>query len=252
MEENVRVIERIFDILETLSDSNRPMNLTEISTSTEISKTTVHRLLLTMCARHYVEKNPDNTYSIGYKLIEIASIHINSLELLTEAKPFLSNIIRELDVTAHLGILDGQDVIYIERMNIYPNIHLYSQIGFRSPAYCSSIGKCLLSCLSKDDLDDALYAFSFEKHTKNTLTNINDLKKHLRGIRHQGWAMDDEEYKLGHRCVGAPIFDYKGDSIAAISVSGSIKQISNEKLDFIIAEVKNTANQISKRLGFVE
>uniref|UniRef100_UPI00257070BB IclR family transcriptional regulator n=1 Tax=Sporofaciens musculi TaxID=2681861 RepID=UPI00257070BB len=167
MEETVRVADRIFDILEVLAASNSPLGLSELAKATHMSKSTVHRLAASMCARQYVEKSSDGLYSIGYKLIETVSLHINQLELLTEAKPFLSDIMRDLDLTAHLGILDGCDVVYLEKMDIYPNTRLYTQVGYRSPAFCSSIGKCLLACLSGDELEDALYLCNFKKHTSN-------------------------------------------------------------------------------------
>lgn len=252
MEENVRVVDRIFDIIEQLSSSGTPMGLSDIARATGMSKSTVHRLLSSMCARHYVEKNTDSTYSIGYKMIETVSMHINNLELLTEAKPFLSEIMRDLGLTAHLGILDGCDVIYLEKMDIYPSTLLYTQVGYRSPAYCSSMGKCLLACLSGDALEDALYLCKFEKYTRNTITDIRELKRYLKVIRRQGWAMDNEEYQLGHRCVGAPVFDYRGSPIAAISASGSIAQLSDDSLEMVIREVKQAAFNLSLRMGYVE
>ena len=115
MEDNVRVVERTFDILEALSSSASSMSLAELTKTTGISKSTVHRLLTTMHSRHYVEKNPNGTYSIGHKLMEIASLHINQLEILTEARPFLNDLMRDLDLTAHLGILDGDSVVYLEK-----------------------------------------------------------------------------------------------------------------------------------------
>ena len=216
-----------------------------------MSKSTVHRLLSSMCARHYVEKNADNTYSIGYKLMETVSLHINNLELLTEAKPFLSDLMRDLHLTAHLGILDGCDVVYLEKMDIYPNTRLYTQVGFRSPAYCSSMGKCLLSCLSGDDLEEALYGCDFKRYTPNTITDIREFKRYLRVVRRQGWAMDNEEYQLGHRCVGAPVYDYRGTPVAAISASGSITQLSDRNLEAVIQEVKSAAASLSRRMGYV-
>ncbi len=252
MEENVRVVDRIFDILETLAASSSPMGLSEIARNTGMSKSTVHRLLTSMRARHYIEKRGDASYSIGYKLIETVSLHINSLELLTEAKPFLSSLMRDLDLTAHLGILDGCDVVYLEKMDVYPNTRLYTQVGYRSPAYCSSMGKCLLACLSGDELSEALHLCKFEKHTPNTITDLREFKRHLRVVRRQGWAMDNEEYQPGHRCVGAPVFDYRGSPVAAISASGSIAQLSNDKLDLVIREVKETARNLSRRMGYTE
>lgn len=252
MEEKVRVVDRVFDILEQLSASSSSMGLTEIAHATGMSKSTVHRLISSMCARQYVEKSSDNTYSIGYKLIETVSLHINNLELMTEAKPFLSDIMRDLDLTSHLGILDGCDVVYLEKMDIYPNTRLYTQVGYRSPAYCSSMGKCLLACLSGDELDDALYLCDFKKYTQNTITDIREFKRYLKVVRRQGWAMDNEEYQLGHRCVGAPIFDYRGSPVAAISASGSVAQLSDKKLEMVIQEVKRAAMNLSRRMGYVE
>ena len=251
MEENVRVVDRVFDIIEQLAASHSAMSLSEIAKETGMSKSTVHRLLSSMCARHYVDKNADNTYSIGYKLMETVSLHINNLELLTEAKPFLSDLMRDLHLTAHMGILDGCDVVYLEKMDIYPNTRLYTQVGFRSPAYCSSMGKCLLSCLSGDDLEEALYGCDFKRYTPNTITDIREFKRYLRVVRRQGWAMDNEEYQLGHRCVGAPVYDYRGTPVAAISASGSITQLSDRNLEAVIQEVKSAAASLSRRMGYV-
>lgn len=250
MEDTVRVMNRTFDIIEALSKSQEPMSLTDIVKATQINKSTAYRLLQAMHTRHYVEKSDKGLYSIGLKLVEVVSCHINGLELQTEAKPFLSTLRAELNLTVHLGILEAHEVIYIEKLDLYPTTRLYSQVGYRSPAYCSSMGKCLLSCLSGDEQDDALSHCKFEKFTQNTITNPKDFKQYLKKIRRQGWAMDDEEYLLGHRCVGAPIFDYRGDAVASISASGTISQISDEKLPFIVEQVKDTALQISKRMGY--
>ncbi|MDD3367614.1 MAG: IclR family transcriptional regulator [Lachnospiraceae bacterium] len=252
MEENVRVVDRVFDILEALAHSSEPMSLAQIAETTGMSKSTVHRLLSTMCARQYVEKLGDGIYRIGYKLIETVSYHINALELITESKPYLSEIRRDLNLTTHLGILDGHDVVYVERLDLYPDTRLYTQVGYRSPAYCSSMGKVLLSCLSGEELDEVLYDCPFNRFTLNTITDPHEFKRYLKVVRKQGWAMDNEEYQMGHRCVGAPVFDYKGAAVAAISASGSIREISDDKLETIIKYVKNSAAQISKRMGYVE
>lgn len=250
MEQNVRVLDRAFDIVEVLSQARKPMSLGDISKQTEMSKSTVHRLLQAMHARHYVEKDKNSYYSIGLKFIELVSYHINGLELHTEAKPYLSVLRSELDLTVHLGILEAEEVIYVEKMDLYPSTMLYSQIGYRTPAYCSSMGKCLLSCLSGEELKEALSGCHFKQFTPHTITNMYDLKQHLKKVRQQGWAMDDQEYMLGHRCVGAPIFDYRGDSIASVCVSGSITQISDERLSMIVELVKKTALQISRRMSY--
>ena len=197
-------------------------------------------------------KNDNGEYTIGFKIIEIAGTHINNLELLAEAKPFLSKITRELDLTAHLGILDGQDVVYMEKLDGHPNSQLYTQIGHRSPGFCSSIGKCLMSCMSRDELDYVLYSCDFRKYTPNTITSRRDYIRHLKEVRRQGWAMDDEEYEIGHRCVGATVYDYRGLPVAAISASGSVNLLTDDKLETVIQKVKELDGLLSRQIGYVE
>ncbi len=250
MDTGMGVADKVFSVLELLAKSGQQLGPTDIAKALDLNKSTVYRLLQTMAERGYAVKNKGGNYIIGPKLIEIASYNINRLELQTEAKPFLSMLYTELGLSVHLGVLDGTDIVYIEKMDLYPSGSSFAQVGFRSPAYCSSIGKCLLASLSGDALDEALYAYRFIRHTPNTITNLKDFKKVLRKVRAQGWAMDDEEYLPGFRCVGAPVYDYRGDAIACISVSGSKEQLSDARLPVIIQKVRESAMLVSKRMGY--
>ncbi len=252
MEEKVRVLDRAFDILEALSQNNSPMRLSDIAARSGLSKSTAHRLLTAMLERSFVSKTETGAYTIGYKIIEMASTHINNLELLTEAKPYLSRIMRELDLTAHLGILDGADVVYLEKMDGHPNSQMYTRIGHRSPGFCSSIGKCLMAGMSRDELEDVLDLCDFKKYTPKTITDRREIIRHLREVRRQGWAVDDEEFEGGHRCVGAPVYDYRGLPIAAISASGSVNILTDEKMDDTIRTVRECASRLSRQIGYIE
>lgn len=252
MEENIRVIERAFDILEQLSEAFSPMTLGEICHATGLSKSTVHRILSTLIDRSYVLKTENGAYTIGYKIIEMASSHINTLELVTEAKPFLASLMRELGLTLHLGILDGPDVVYIEKLDDHHNAQFYTQVGRRSPAYCSSIGKCLLSGMSRDERDEVLDRCKFIRFTENTITDRRLFIQHLNNVRIKGWAMDNEEFELGHRCIGATVFDYKGSPVAAISASGSTAQITDTRIPKIVERVKETALKLSRQIGYID
>jgi len=251
MERTVIVLEKTLDIIEYLSLADAPASLSQIAKDTQISKTTVHRLLQTLLARHYVEKNEMQQYSVGWKLIQLVSNQINHLELQTEAHPILANLAAELGLSVHLGILDGLEIVYIEKMRTSASAGNYSNVGYRSPAHCSSMGKCLLSCMSGHQLDVFLDSCRFEKYTERTLTNMSDFRKYLKQVRKQGWAIDDEEYLTGHRCIGVPVYDYRGEAIASISASGSKLEISDERLKFIIGQVKDAAAQISRRMGYI-
>lgn len=250
MEDKIRVLGRAFDILEALSAASVPMTLSEIVSATGLSKSTAHRILQALLERSYVYKTDTGAYSIGYKLVEIAGTHIDNLELITEAQPFLSKITRELDLTAHLGILDGADVVYLEKLDGHPNSQLYTQIGHRSPGYCSSIGKCLMSGMSSEELRGVLDQCEFKKYTNNTITDRQQYINYLKQVRRQGWAIDDEEYEEGHRCIGATVYDYRGQPIAAISASGSVNVLTDDRLNDTVDKVKLWASQLSRRIGY--
>lgn len=251
MEDNVRVVDRVFDILELLSIESSPVGISHISRMTGMSKSTVHRLVNSMYARSYVARTKDGRYFLGYKIVELAGTHIDNLELVTEAKPFLSQISRELKLNAHLGILDKAEVVYIEKMDVHPNIQKYTQIGQRSPAYCSSMGKCLLSGLSQSELKEVLEYIELKRYTKKTITDQAELIKELREVRRRGWAIDDGEYQENHRCIGATIYDFRGVPIAAISASGSADSLTGEILDRTVTAVCSAAREISLRMGYI-
>jgi DNA-binding IclR family transcriptional regulator len=251
MSDQIQLIERVFDILEYLSLNSEPKGPTQIAQEVGLNKSTVYRLLTSLQQRGYVEKSETGgTYQIGVKLVEVASNHINNLELQTEARPILNEMQTELGLVVHLGILDGPEVVYVEKMDISPDIRGYTQIGMRVPAQCSSLGKCILAQMSGEQLDYIMSACNFESYTANTITNLPDFKAHLRQVRQQGWAMDNEEYIVGHRCVGAPIYDYRGEIIAAISASGPTSLFPDEQIEQVAKRVQTAAETVSRRLCY--
>ncbi len=253
MAEHVQVIDRVFDILEYLSLTQGQKGPTEIAEAVGLSKSTVHRLLSSMHARGYVDKNEDDgTYCIGVKLVEIVSTHINNLELQTEARPILNELNDTLGLTVHLGILDRHEVVYVEKMDTAPNLRRYAQIGLRVPAQGSALGICLLASMSGEEQEFAMANCRFESYTENTITDMKHLREHLREVRQQGWAMDNEEYLTGHRCVGAPVYDYRGETIAAVSASGPTSNLTDERVPDVVQHVQQAASIISEKLCYFD
>ena len=150
-----------------------------------------------------------------------------------------------------MGVLEGDKVIYIEKMDVFTNIRLYTQIGLRVPSYSSSLGKCLLSNYSSAEVCKIMADCSFEQFTVHTITSVDALVKDLSSVRIRGWAIDDEESELGHRCVGAPIYDYRGDIIAAISASGPSTVFTKERIEPVAAYLCKQALEISKSMGYL-
>ena len=249
-DKNVQSVDRVLDIVESLSTRQGGLSLTELAKSIDLPKSTTHRLLSTLLRRGYVAKRDDGGYQIGLKLIESVSYYINSLELQTEARQFLARLTVDLGLTAHLGVLEGDQVIYIERIDVLSGVKLYSQIGLRMHAYCSSLGKSLLAGLSGEELTQVMARCAFERFTPNTITSLAALRKELKKVRALGYALDNLEYSLNNRCVGAPIYDYRGEPVAAISASGAPAVLPEERIPEVAKAVVSKAMAISRNLGY--
>lgn len=249
---NVQSIDRALDIIEVLSQENDGLGVTEIASRIGLPKSTAHRIIATMAERGYLSRTDKGVYKIGLKLIEAVSCYINSLELQTEARPYVAQITAELGLTSHLGVLDGDQVVYIEKMDVFSNVRMYSQIGVRVHSYSCSLGKCLLSNFSANQIRKIMVNCSFMRFTKKTLGSVDELLADLDKVRSRGWAIDDEEAEIGHRCIGAPIYDYRGDIIAAISASGPTSILTEDRIESVAQYVRKQALEISKSMGYID
>lgn len=249
-EKGVQSIERALDIIESVAEAQKGKTLTEISCSTGLHKSTVYRILTTLMRRGYLTRGDEGNYKIGHKMIEVISYYISDIEIQTEARPYITEISEYLGMGAYLGILEGDKVIYVEKANVSGAVSTFTSIGVRTPSYCTAMGKCLLSGLSKAELEETMKDCSFIKFTPNTLNSMQLLQKEIEKVRKQGWAIDDEEYETGHRCIGAPVYDYKGDIVAAVSTCGEIHILTDERIQRTAEYIKKMAGEISKKLGY--
>lgn len=248
-EKGAQLIDRLLDILELLSLEKDGLGVTEIGNRTGLHKSTVHRIVSALAERGYIEKIPERSvYRIGLKLVDISSVYLNSVELKTEATPYLRELAAKFGQPAHLAILDGADAVYIDKVDILNNIRLYSQIGRRIPAYCSALGKCLLSGLHEVEIEEIVSRCSFKKFTDKTLDR-EELMHQIRAVQANGYAVDDEEHEEGIRCIAAPIMDYREKIVAAVSIAGPAAAIAPQNDRETARILMETARDISKRMG---
>jgi len=252
-DQKVQTLERAFDVIELLATSKDGLGVTEIGQQLGLHKSTVHRLLNALSNRGYIEKNPrNNTYKLGLRFMEISGLFLKQLELKTEALPFMRRLAEIVGQPVHLAILEGLEVIYIEKVELVNTIRMYSQIGRRVPVHYSAIGKTLLSGLSPERLNEVLGQLPYEAFTPNTLCSPEQLKEAVCQVIRNGWALDNEEHEPGIRCIAAPIYDYTGKVIAAVSVSGDKRIIHPDRDEEIATHVVRTAQEISKRMGYTK
>lgn len=250
-DKGVQVLDRAFDIIELLSLEKDGLGVTEIGNRIGLHKSTVHRILLAMTERGYIEKSQTKgVYKIGLKLIEVSSVYLNNVELKTEARPYLWELTSKLSQPTHLAILDGNECVYIDKVEVQNSIRLYSHIGYRIPVYCSALGKSLLSGFSDAQLDDILSKYNLKSFTDTTITDKDELVLQIKQVRSKGWSIDNEEHEAGVRCLAAPIFDYRRMVVAAVSITGPASIFRQENDEATGLLIRETALKISNRLGY--
>lgn len=247
---SVQSIDRAFDILELLSLESRGLTMTEVGLKLDLHKSTVHRLLSSMRERGYIEKSQETgNYRLGLGFIELASLYLNSLELKTEAQPFLHRLTKQTGQTSFLAIRDGHEVVYIDKVETYDSLRRYKIIGRRRPLYATSLGKALLSGMRDKEIEQLYAEHPFEKLTEKTLLTFDALMKEIHQIRKQGWSIDDEENEKGTRCVGAPVFDYRDRVIASLSLAWDITVHPDLTWTEMSKHVHKCAGDLSIKMG---
>lgn len=251
----VQTIERVSQILDVLGQNPQGISLRDLSSKVNLPKGTTHRLLSSLSYLGYVRQDPKTrNYFLGFKLVELGNILLSQIDLRKEAEPFLRELAERTKETIHMVILDRNEVVYIDKVELDHNpsgLRMASRIGLRNPAHSSAVGKVLLSHLSEEALNQFLRGKGLSKRTENTITDAAQLKEHLKMVRNQGYAIDDEENEKGVRCVGAPIYDEAGNVVAAISISGPAFRVTRKVAHEILKkEVMETALKISLRLGY--
>lgn len=250
----IESLSRGLTLLSSLAESSTSLSLTEISKQLRLSKSTVQRLIYTLKTLGYIDREEETKkYRLGGKALSFALSMVKNLDLRRVAYPILQKTSKEIGETVNLAILDGTEIVYVERIKTEQILNINLQVGSRLPAYCTSMGKAMLAFLPEERLDDLLKKMRLVPHTPHTITSKEALKNELRKVRAQGFATNNEELSLGLRSTAAPIRDYRGEVIAAVNIAVPSIRISQKQLETVLAKkVVETARQISLSLGYKE
>lgn len=247
-------VERALDILGILAENKEGMGVTELAKGLSLGKSTVHRLLSTLKFKNFVQQDSSTEkYAVGWKILQMKSALSRYVHLEMEAVPFLEELVRKCNETAHLAILDKNtsEVVYIKSIEADKMIRARAAIpGERLSAHSTALGKTLLAFLPSQEFRKIMRNRKLERFTRYTIVSFKKLEKELNKIRNQQFAIDDRERDEESRCIAAPVRDSSGEVIAAISISGSVQSIANRKIPNLAGIVKKTAEKISRKLGY--
>lgn len=246
-----RSVLKALSILDTLGSSGDGMTLTELSNAVGFPASTTHRLLATLASQGYVQKESiSGRYVLGSKILRLQAVTSNRQNLTRTAFPFLRKLVHDVEETANMGTLSDGRVVYLESLAADRAVGLYTPPGTIAPAHCTAMGKVLLAHLPDADLDSWLAQYSLSLETPQSVTGPERLKETLSGIRESGYALDNEEWVSGVRCVAGPVRDYTGRVIAAVSVSIPSARLIPEREPTVIEMVTRVCDEISAGLGY--
>ena len=238
-------------LLCAFSPSETELGVGELARRLGLAKSTVFRLLTTLTAERLVEKNPrTGKYRLGLKLYELGAIVSTHLDLHEAVATYIDDLRNKTGETVHVAILDGDEVVYVERRESPQTLRLWGRVGHRNRAHRTSTGKVLLAHLPPDELDRVLARRPLDAKTPHTITDPEVLKRELERVRRQGWAINVNESEVGVASVAAPIRDASGRVVAAISVAGPTLRFTPQAVQRFIAETTATAAAISARMGY--
>ena len=240
-------------LLKEFSRGSREIGVTELSRRLGIGKSTAHRLLNTLAEERLLEQDPDTgAYRLGLAMYELGasvSMHTDLHEACSPVVDQLRNATRE---TVQVAVLDGREVVYVERRESPQTLRLFGRVGHRNDAHCTSTGKLLLAYLPPDRLDELLDGWTLARKTPHTIQDQKVLRRELDQIRARGWAENVNEAEMGVASISAPIRNGLGEVVAALSVAGPLQRLSGDSLKRFARPTVEAGLAISRRLGFRE
>jgi IclR family KDG regulon transcriptional repressor len=235
---------KVFSLLEILIHNGR-LSLSELSNLTGYTKSTTQRIVNTLSLLKYIHQDEVTLeYYPSIKLYELGNYVVNNISIKNIAKPFLLKLYNALNETINLGILDNNNVIYLDKLVSKSPLKAELELGVEVPIYCSALGKVIAAF----DNEKISFTNNYIKYTENTIISDEELNNNLLEIKKQGYAIDNEEYVKGLICIAVPILGSTGDAIAAISVSIPKIRFENSKTDYYVSILKDYAIKIQNNL----
>jgi IclR family transcriptional regulator, pca regulon regulatory protein len=248
-------LERGLAILGCFTPTRPVLGIADIADDLGMSRSTTHRYVITLLALGYLEQGASRKYRLGLRVTDLGMSALNSTGLREHAHPYLEELRQRTSYTTSLGVLDGTDVLFVDRVRSFrrgrEETVLDLDTGSRLPAYCTSIGKLLLANLPEGEQRDVLARVKLTKRGPNTITGKRALLDELDEIQSAGFAVDDQELAAGVYAIAVPVRNEARDVVAAVGLAAPGSAISLEELvDALAPHVVSTADRISARLGY--
>ena len=250
--DQVQSLVRALTIVNRLADSDEGVSLTEVAQQVGLSASTAHRLLTTLEQERYVHYDPERRlWSVGVQAFMTGNAFLKTRNLVGLARPHMRALMEASEETVNLAVEDQGAAVYLAQVECRQMMRAFARPGGRVPLHCSSVGKALLSAMPDSQLSKILHRQGLPRVTVKTLNTTVALREDLERSRHRGYAIDDEEHAVGLRCIAAVVFDETSNPVAAVSVSGPMARISDDRIPALAETVRLKADAITLQFGGV-
>jgi DNA-binding IclR family transcriptional regulator len=245
-----RTLIRGLEVLEVLASSPEPMGPTRIGEATGLDKATIGRLLYTLCEAGYARQEGNGSYRLTGRILRLASSVALAPELRELARPHLIALRDATDETVHLGVREGDHVVYIDKIDGTHPVRLVSAIGQTMPLHTTALGKAALAAMDPTEREHLIENLELTRRTARSIVTVGQLRQELDRARERGYSVDDRENEDHVVCVGAAIVDPDRQAVGLISVSGPSYRVS-ERIETLGSLCRATATAISAELAGV-
>jgi DNA-binding IclR family transcriptional regulator len=247
-------VQRAVRLLRHVAEGNPVLNMSETAKLLKINRTTLLRLLHTLEVEGFVERRPSGAgFQVGLSFLELGARALFSQDLVQVAMPVLTRLAETVQLSAHLGVLDGTDVLYLVRRT--PNTPLASNIrvGSRLPAHATTMGRMLLAYMTPLELETLYAGKELQRFSEHTSTTLEAMLAKAEKDRRAGIAWSEAYFERGISSAAVPVFDFAGQPLGAINVSGPVGAFAEEARRSVIGdELRLAGLEISRRLGWIE
>src|SRR5258706_5310692 len=248
----VQSVDRAISIIETLAEDDEGYRLSDLAVRTGLSPSTVHRLLTTLEKRRFVQFDRDQSmWHIGAQSFAVGATFARRRNFVCQAMPYLRKLRDQTKETANLAVVDDETIIVLTRMESREIMRSLTKVGGRVAMVASGVGKAVLATYSDEHVNAIIRRRGMPRLTEKSIVRPGELFRELQAIRRQGYAVDDEEARMGLRCVAAVVYSDCGEPLAAISVSGMTSRVTDDRLPALGRTVRELAAELTAALGGV-
>jgi IclR family KDG regulon transcriptional repressor len=246
----VQSLARAFTIMEEIARNRDGIGLAELSKRVGLHNSTTFHLVKTMVSLGYVRQMKDSKrYRIGRPLFALAASALDEVEMVSLATPVLEELSRETGESAHFAVRQGDAVVVLARTGGKGAFQLTDRAGALRPAHCTALGKIMLASLRPDQLKRFLERVELKPSTKKSITDPTVLLRDIAEIRRSAIAFDDGEFNAEVRCVAVPVYNFTGEVIGALGISGPIWRMTDQVLQSRAKLVQSAASRLSAEFG---